>query len=285
MGTLSNYSKLELADHVFNAAYPPLSNVYLTLCTGDPTPAGTGASMSEHPDSLGYSRKEISFGLAGATTARRVIQDAIVSFDQATGAWQPITHWALVDSDTHGDGNMLASGAFDNSFSPVAGNTPTIASGQVYVSIQASSGEGITNYTVHKLLDLMFNGVTFTSPSGSTYVAFATAVIADDDVLYTDLTEVSAGGYARELVDVNGGTSPTWSVAAITGIIGKVANLGLVEMGPPSASWGLVVSAAILDHLTTGNVLFYDNDQIVDQTPESGDPVQFGVGDLVASLQ
>src|SRR3990167_7674776 len=104
MGSLTDFSELELLDHVLNVAYTPPATVYLALATADPTDAATGAAMNEVPNSGSYARVAISFG---AAASRRVTQDALVTFAQATGAWGTVTHWVVVDSGTYGAGNAL----------------------------------------------------------------------------------------------------------------------------------------------------------------------------------
>jgi hypothetical protein len=53
-----------------------------------------------------------------------------------------------------------------------------------------------------------------------------------------------------------------------------------------AGNWSAVVGMAIVDGgtLNAGNVLAYDNDQIVDQTPLAGDTVTFAIGALDVSL-
>lgn len=264
MGSLSDYSELELLDHVFNVAYSPVATVYLALCTADPTDAGTGASMNECADSGSYARTAITFGTADA---RKISQNADVTFPAATGAWGTTTHWAITDSATHGAGNMLAHGAWTASKSIVSGNTPSVASGVVYV--EYSAGE-ISTYLANKLLDLMFRNQAYSKPA--THLALATSALADAD---TDITakEVSGGDYARKQVNINGGSSPTWDVAAS----GLVDNTHAATFVTATAAWGTVVAAAICDAATTGNLLFYDND-LADQAVGSGDTVTFAIG-------
>jgi hypothetical protein len=96
----SDFSELELLDHVFNAAYTPAATVYMALGTADSTHAGTGLA---EPSGDGYARKAITFG---AAASRRVTQSAAVTYDQATGAWGTIAHWAVMDALT--SGNVLA---------------------------------------------------------------------------------------------------------------------------------------------------------------------------------
>jgi len=281
MGSLSDFAENELLDHLFNAAYTPASTLYLALCTGDPTDAGTGGSMTEVADANGYARKAIAFG---AASSRRITQNAQVSFDQATGTWGTITHWAIVDSATHGAGNVLAHGSFSASFAPVSGNTPSVASGQVYIEISATpGGAGFTTACVNSLLDLMFRNQTYTSPAGNTFLALLAAVADDADSTMADETEVTGTDYARKEVNPNGGSSPTWDLASG----GALDNGGAITFATPgSGGWDEVVAVAIVDALsgTSANVLAYDNTNIVDQTPAAGDTVQFADGAFDISL-
>jgi hypothetical protein len=280
MGSLSNYSEDKWLDHLFNAAYTPVATVYLGLCTADPTDAATGAACNEQAHANGYERAAITFGNAAAS--RRITQSAICTFPQASGAWSTITHWVIVDSGTHGEGNVLAHGAFSASFSPVSGNTPKVASGQAYIEISASSGAGLGDYAVHKMLDLMFRNQAFTSPQGNTFIALLAAVPDDQDLAVSDLTEISGTDYARKEVNPNGGSSPTWDLSSG----GALDNTHIVTFATPgSGGWTATVAIAIVDSASgAGNVLAWDAANIVDQTPAAGDTVQFAAGAFDVSL-
>lgn len=270
MGSLSNFAELELLDHVFNAAYTPPATVYLALCTADPTDAGTGASMSEVANTNSYARTAITFG---AASSRRVTQSALVTFPQATGSWGTITHWAIVDSATHGAGNMLAYGSFSPSKSIVNANTPSVPTSTVYVEFSAGIA---TNYLAHKLLDLMFRNTAYSKPA--TYVALTTVAITDSDTGST-ITEPSGNAYARKQVNINGGSSPTWTIAAS----GALSNTHAIDFVAASGSWGTIVAAAVADALTTGNLLIYDN-AVADQPVDNGDTVSFAVSTFAVSM-
>lgn len=266
MGSLTDYSELELLDHLCNAAYSPVATVYLALATADPTDAATGASMNECANANGYSRKAITFG---AAASRKITQSGAVTYDEATGSWGTVTHWAIVDSATHGAGNCLAHGAFAEGKSIVSGNTPSVADAEVYVEF--SAGE-ISDAVSIKLLDLMFRNQTYAAPD--TYVALVTATVSDSDTGST-ITEPSGGAYARKQVNVNGGASPTWDLAAA----GLVDNTHDVEFTTATASWGTIVGVAICSAATLGDLLMYDN-AMGDQAVGDGDTVKFPVGDL-----
>lgn len=270
MGSITDFLENELLDHIFNASYTSPTNIYLALATADPTDTATGASMNECANSGSYARTAISFGVAAA---RAVTQDADVTFPTATGSWGTVTHWAITDNGTYGAGNVLAHGAFAASKLISTDDTPSVASGEISVSFTA--GE-ISNYLANELLDHCFNNAAFTTTASSTYVALCTATIADTDTGAT-ITEPGGGSYARKEVSENGGTSPTWDVAAS----GVVDNTHAITFATATASWGTIVAVAICDSGTTGagNLLFYDN-TMTDKAVGDGDTAEFAVGDL-----
>lgn len=270
MGSISNYSELELLDHLFNAAYTPASTVYLALCTADPTDAGTGASMNEVANSGSYVRKAVTYG---AAASRRVTQSGTVTYDAATGSWGTVSHWAIVDSATHGAGNMLAHGAFAVPKSIVSGSTPSVATSETYVEFSAGYvGTAVAN----KLLDLMFRNTAYSKPD--TYVALCTATVSDSSTGST-ITEPSGNNYSRKQVNINGGSSPTWDVAAS----GALSNTHTITMATPSGSWGTIVAMAICSASSAGDVICYDNG-VADQAVALNDTVQFAAGALDVSL-
>lgn len=277
MGSLSDYAENELMDHIFNAAYTAVSTVYVALSTADPL--DTGAGLAE-PSGNGYAREAITFG---AAATRRVTQSAEVVFNEATGAWGTITHWALMDALT--GGNMLAHGALDSSISPVSGNTPRIAASEIYVQINASTGgAGFTDYTVHNLLDLMFRNQAFAKPA--TYIALATATLSDsDEDTPGDITEENATDYLRKIVNINGGASPTWSLAS-AGALSNLAEILMIDSGDwTTDDFDTITSCAIVTAVSgASKILAYDNTNIVDQRPRFGDIVRFNTGDFDVSL-
>lgn len=265
MGSLSNFAETELLDHTINGnAYTPVATVYIALATADPTDAGTGASMNEVANSNGYARIACAFG---AASSRTVSNSGTLTFSAATGSWGTVTHFAILDSATHGAGNMLAHGALTASRSVVSGNTPSYAAGEIDVLFNAGS---VSDYLVHKWLDFMFRNQAFTSPA--TYIGLTTATVSDSDTGST-ITEVSGGSYARELVDVNGGSSPTWT--AVSG--GAADNAAAIVFGPPTADWGTCVASVICDASSAGNLLFYDN-AMTDSEVLNGDTFDFATG-------
>lgn len=281
-GSLSNFAENSLVGHLVNTAYTPPATVYLALCTADPTDAGTGASMNETPNSNAYARTAITFS---AAASRRVTQNADVNFPQATGNYAAaVTHWAIVDSATHGAGNMLAHGAFVSSFQPVTGNTPKVVTAlqEVYIQINATVTGGLTNYAVHNLLNLMFRNVAFTSPAGNTFVRLSQTTLADDDVAVGDFTEVTGTDYLGKEVNPNGGAAPAWST--VSG--GVVSNGAVVDFGTvPAGGWSDIVAGVIMDTVSgAGNILGYDNGMVDQTNVAENDTVSIGSGALTLTM-
>jgi hypothetical protein len=270
MGSLTNFAENKLLDHACGTAYTPPSTVYIALATADPGEAATGASMSEVANSGGYSRLAITFG---AAASRKVEQSGALNYT-ATGSWGTVTHWAIVDSATHGAGNALAYGAFSIAKQVVNGNTPSIPTTEVDVEISTGA---FSNYLVHKLLDLMFRNTAFTAPA-THYAALTTATVSDSSTGST-ITEPSGNGYARKAIAANGGSSPTWSLASG----GAVSNAAAASFGTASGSWGTIVATATCDASSGGNALFYDNG-VTDQAVGANDPVSFDTGAFSCSL-
>jgi hypothetical protein len=117
MSAISNYLENALLNATLrNTTYTSPATVYAGLFTTDPTDAGTGSEVSGGS----YARKAITFAAPsnGVTTNSA----AACEFDQATGSWGTITHFAIFDALT--TGNMLYYGALTTS--------KTIASGDVF---------------------------------------------------------------------------------------------------------------------------------------------------------
>jgi len=269
MGTLTDYSENLILTHIFNSSQTAPTTVYIALCTADPTDAATGASMNEVANSNGYARKAITFG---AAASRRVTQSGDVTFDAVTGAGYTCSYWALVSSGTHGAGNVLAHGALSTSETFVAGNTPKIASGQAYVELPNTGN--FSDYLANKVLDWLFRNQAFTKPS--TYVGYTT-VIPTVSSTGSTITEPS-NGYARVQVNVNGGSSPTWTTVSA----GALDNTHAINFPDATGSQGTIVSMVICDASTSGNLLMFGD--ITDQAVNSGDSISFAIGALDISI-
>ena len=259
MGSISNFAETEMLDHILgNGSYTP-PTIYLALSTTDFLDTGAGGT---EPVAMGYIRKAISFG---AAASRVVTQNADVDFDEATGSWGTMAYWAIFDQAALG-GNCLAWGALNAGVAVGAGQTPSIASGQV--TITGSAGK-ISTYLANAILDHLFNASNYTVPS--IFVALTSAAILDADG-GDDITELTMTGYAREACS-------GWTVS------GDAAyNTALIDFGTLTSTGQTVEGACLTDNATTalGEVLFYDNTP--SQAIADGDAVQFPAGDFDVSL-
>lgn len=260
MGNLSVYSRNKLLDHIYKTAYTPASTLYISLFIGDPAGAGAEASGNN------YAPTAITFG---AAASRRVTQDAIVSFPQASGSWGgTIDYYAIRDAAA---GNILAIGQFTTGFTVVSGNTPKVASGQCYIEISATAaGAGLSTFAANKLLDLMFNATAWSTPKDSLYIAMSSTVIDDADSTSSDFTAQTGSGYSRTNL-------PSASMTAASS--GATTNSSAISLATPTASdWTSVVALAIMDASTAGNIIAYDSANVVDQTPLNGNFIEIESG-------
>lgn len=271
MGSITNFLEMELLDHLCLTAYTPPANIYLCLCTADPTDAATGASMNETGDLAAYQRTAITFA---AASSRSVAQTGDVTFPQATDDYaSPITHWAIADSQTHGAGNVLAHGAFAASKTIYDNDTPKVASGEVTVSFSASE---LSDYAANGLLDFAFRNQSFTVSAN--YIALIITNPVTDGMTGSTITEPSGGSYARKQVNANGGAAPDWDLA-VSGDPSYVDNNDAITFVTASANWGTIIAVALVDASSAGNLLMYDND-MTDKAVDSGDTAEFPAGDL-----
>jgi hypothetical protein len=261
MGSLSDYGETAWVNHLCGTSYTSVATLYLCLCTADPTDAATGASQNEVTNANNYSRKAIAFA---AASGRAITQTGAVTYDTISGAAGTVTHWTIADSATHGAGNVLAHGSFSVSKVLVNGSTPSVASGQVVVTI--NTGAFITAFCT-SMLDKMFRNQTYNQPA--TYVGLTTTTSSDS----AGGTEATGNNYSRVLINKAGGGSPAWS--SVSG--GVTDNANTVTMPSPSGSWGTCVGAVIYDASSSGNALLWDN-SLVDQAITSGDTASFAAG-------
>jgi len=136
----------------------------------------------------------------------------------------------------------------------------------------------ISNYLEQKLLDLVFNTLAYSAPT--TYVALFTSDPTDAG----GGTEVSGGAYARQVVNENGGSSPTWNLAVVDGDGYLVDNTHDITFPEATASWGMVSHFGIFDAASGGNLLWHGA-LTVSKTVGSGDTFKFPAGDLNLKLE
>ena len=130
MGSFSNYLEDELLDHVFGkGSYTP-PTIYVALSTGDPLDDGSGLA---EPSGNGYERAQTAAVDWNAASGGDIDNANAIAFNEATGSWGTITHFALMDAAS--GGNLLVHGALSTSKSIGGGDTAEFAAGDLDASL------------------------------------------------------------------------------------------------------------------------------------------------------
>ncbi len=116
MSAASDYLEGQIRAHIFRtASFTKPTVLAIALCTAAPTDASTGATIAEVPNSNAYarvSRNPLDANWTAASSTDGLTDNAAdITFPTATGSWGTITHFAILDSATHGAGNVLVWGA------------------------------------------------------------------------------------------------------------------------------------------------------------------------------
>ncbi len=265
MGSLTNTYENTVLNYIFNHT-GSITNSTVYLALGTTALTDDGDTFTE-VSAGGYTRKAISFG---AASSRQVVQDADVPFDTATADWGTIRSYQIYTASS--GGTAIAWGRLSTAKTVNNGNTATVSSGEVTISINPGA---CSNYLANALLDAIFNGTSYTAPS--TYLGLWTVDLSDSSTGSTS-GEVSGNNYSRAVVNNNGSTAPYWTTATS----GALENHDDITFATPSGSWGTVTAMGILDNSGTGNLLFYDNG--ISDDPDDGDTVKYSASDLTITL-
>lgn len=252
MGSLTDFAETEMLDHILKVGlYSPPATIYLGLSTADPTDDGSGWA---NPTYTGYGRKAITFA---AAAARAIAQTGAVTFDPCTAGSSVITHYGLWDAETNG--NLMAHGALNASKTIVAGNTPSVASGQVTITFSAA---GVFTTYGNLILDWLFRAQALAQPT-NVKIALSTTIPTDGG---PNITEPVGNNYAQV-------TCNAWDAA--TGSPSLSDNTADIDFAAATGSWGTIVYAVVYDD--TDPAFYFD---VTDQAVGNGDTVKFLAGEL-----
>jgi len=107
-GGFSDFLEAMILRHIFIEDYSP-GDLYLGLCTANPTETGTGAACFEVSNiGTNYARVLTEPGdwELGVTPGTVYSKEAI-TFNIPSGDWGLLTYFVILDSGTYGQGNML----------------------------------------------------------------------------------------------------------------------------------------------------------------------------------
>lgn len=127
---------------------------------------------------------------------------------------------------------------------------------------------GKSDFLENKVLDHILGNTAYTAPA-TFHIALFTTSPGDDG---TGGTEVSGNNYSRVSVTNN---TTNWPNASG----GAKANGTAITFATPSGTWGTVTSFGIYDASTGGNLLYFGN-LTSNQTINTGNAVEFPIGDL-----
>lgn len=136
----------------------------------------------------------------------------------------------------------------------------------------------LTDYAENKIVDALLRGQALGAPV-TFYIRLNTTSCTDS----ASGTEVTGGSYARVAVTSSlanwAGTQSAGSTTASSGTGGTSSNNGVLTFTTPSASWGTVSSAEVVDALSGGNSWICVA-LTLNKTINSGDTVSFPAASL-----
>jgi len=233
MGSLSDYTELEVLDHVLKTAdWAQPTNLYVGLSTADPLDDASGIA---EPSGNGYAR--VNHNAWDAAASRATENTGTISFPEATGSWGTVTHFFIADAAS--GGNMIAHGALSASKTIGAGDNASFQDGAIDVSFNSG---GISTFLANAVLDHIFKNTSYDT-TADIYVSLSLANPGDDA---SGMNEPSGGNYSRVLHN-------SYDVAAA----GATQNDGAITFPQASSAWGTVTHFAMWDASSSGNMLFY----------------------------
>jgi hypothetical protein len=248
------------------ATFTPTTPLWVAWCKSQPLSDEDGSDLDE-PSGGGYARTSLTALLMNTAAARTISNAGTVSSVVASGLWGDITHFAIVNAETVGTGDLYMFGPLLIPVGIDEDESIDIAAGLLTVRFDPDAK--ISDYCGTVLLNHTFSKSTMTMPQ--TWLALTTVTMTPT-ITGSTLSEVG-NGYARLEIE-----PADWVVAA-----GEMYNDLDTIMAEATGSWGAAPGAAVLvDAATTGNVLMWG--PINAKTFDLYDRPIFAAGELVYAL-
>ena len=122
----------------------------------------------------------------------------------------------------------------------------------------------ISNYLETNFINASVRNTAYTPPATVYIALYSTAPTAS-----TAGVELTGNGYSRQ------------SVAFAAPTVDGSASNGIVTFGPATADWLNVVSTAVVDAATAGNILYF---QSKGASIKSGDTIEIAAGDITLTI-
>lgn len=132
-GSLTDYTEAKVLDHIVGkTSFTMPGVVAIALFTAAPSDAGGGTEVT---NANNYSRKTTA-GADWAAAASGATSNAnVITFAVPSGSWGTVTHFAAMDSATHGAGNMLWWADLTTPQAIGSGNTVSFAVGELDITM------------------------------------------------------------------------------------------------------------------------------------------------------
>jgi hypothetical protein len=128
MGSASDYLEAKILDHMIGSAYSAPATWYVAASTADPTDDASGIA---EPSGNNYARASVAANTFSRATST-IDNDSAITFNEATGSWGTLTHWAIYDAVT--DGNMLFHGSLASSQAIASSETLRFPAGELDIT-------------------------------------------------------------------------------------------------------------------------------------------------------
>jgi hypothetical protein len=126
------FNATAIANIADNAGTSPLTNLYVSLHTGDPGEAGDQTTSEATYTS--YARVAVArSGVGWTVSGNQATNAALIQFPQCTGSSNTITHFA-VGTAASSTGKVLYKGALSSSLAVSSGIQPQFAAGDLDIS-------------------------------------------------------------------------------------------------------------------------------------------------------
>lgn len=132
--SLGDRAERYLLEHMVGKNAWSMPTAYVALCTSAPGDPASGGGINEVANANNYARKATSGSDWASAAAGAIANSAAITFNQASGSWSTVTHFALMSSGTWGEGYMIGWAALTASKAIGNGDTPSFAIGELDIT-------------------------------------------------------------------------------------------------------------------------------------------------------
>ena len=132
--SLSDRAERYLLEHMVGKNSWTMPTAYVALCTDGPGDPASGGGINEVANANNYARKSTAGADWNVASGGQIDNANAITFNQASGSWGTVTHFALVSSETYGEGYVIGWAALTTEKSIGDGDTPSFAAGALVIT-------------------------------------------------------------------------------------------------------------------------------------------------------